>query len=35
LSEAEMMATLRLNVAVKNALEQDGLASWLEPVNPQ
>ncbi len=29
LSEAEMMAALRLNAAVKKALEQDGLASWI------
>jgi hypothetical protein len=31
LGEAEMMAALRLNAAVKKALEQDGLADWSEP----
>ncbi len=33
-SEAEMMTALRLNAAVKKALEQDGLTSWIEPVEP-
>jgi hypothetical protein len=31
LSEAEMMAALRLNVAVKKALDQDGLLEWAQP----
>jgi hypothetical protein len=41
LSEAEMMAALRLNAAVNNALKQDGLTNWIktlelgsEPVTP-
>lgn len=34
LSEAEMLSALRLNAAVKNALEQDGLAGWIQPVEP-
>jgi hypothetical protein len=34
-SEAEMMAALRLDAAVKKALAQDGLADWLQPrANP-
>ena len=31
MSEAEMMAALRLNAAVRKALEQDGLLTWAQP----
>jgi hypothetical protein len=34
LSEAEMLAVLRLNAAVKTSLEQDGLSDWLQPLQP-
>ncbi len=35
LSEAEMFAALRLNIAVTKALEQDGLGDWAQPnTNP-
>lgn len=30
-SEAEALAAARINAAVKKALEEDGLASWIEP----
>ncbi len=33
-TEAEMMATLRLNAAVKKALQQDGLLAWGQTANP-
>jgi hypothetical protein len=31
-SEAEALAAARINAAVKKALEEDGLGSWIEPV---
>jgi hypothetical protein len=33
-SEAEALAAGRINAAVKKALEDDGLASWIEPALP-
>jgi hypothetical protein len=35
ISEAEMMAALRLNAAVKKALELDGLGDWIKPPETQ
>lgn len=35
LSEAEMMAALRLNATVKKALELDGLGDWIKPAEAQ
>ena len=35
LSEAEMLSALRLNVAVKTSLQQDGLTDWLQPIEPE
>ncbi len=34
ISEAEALAAIRVNAAVKQALEEDGLGSWIEPISP-
>lgn len=34
ISEAEAMTALRINAAVIKAIQEDGLASWIEPVVP-
>jgi hypothetical protein len=35
MSEAEVMAALRMDATVKKALAQDGLVDWLQPdINP-